>query len=103
MTRRAQILSLLLFAFCLWWVARAEIAGRVYLICWTLMMPAVACLTPAAPTHPSSRLPPPWRASSATFALSLPHFAADNTPGVKGSCQTFFAPDASTHYVVHIA
>jgi hypothetical protein len=45
MTRRAQILSLLLLAFCLWWVARAEIAGRVYLICWTLMMPAVACLT----------------------------------------------------------
>src|SRR5688572_7818610 len=45
MTRRGQILALLLLAFCLWWVARAEIAGRVYLICWTLMMPAVACLT----------------------------------------------------------
>lgn len=45
MTRRAHLLALLLLAFCLWWVARAEIAGRVYLICWTLMMPAVACLT----------------------------------------------------------
>src|SRR5262249_35133752 len=38
-------LALLLLTVCLWWVARAEIVGRVYLICWTLMMPAVACLT----------------------------------------------------------
>jgi len=45
MTRRAYLLALAMLAFCLWWVARAEIAGRVYLICWTLMMPAVACLT----------------------------------------------------------
>lgn len=44
MTRRALILGILLEVLLFVWVARAEISGNVYLIGWTLLMPAVALL-----------------------------------------------------------
>lgn len=45
MTRRALVLGIALEILLFIWVARAEISGSVYLISWTLLMPAVALLT----------------------------------------------------------
>lgn len=44
MTRRALVLGILFEILLFAWVARAEISGNVFLISWTLLMPAVALL-----------------------------------------------------------
>ena len=44
MTRRALLLGLVCEVLLFAWVARAEVSGSVYLISWTLLMPAVALL-----------------------------------------------------------
>jgi len=42
---RAVILGIIAEAGLFWWVASSEISGNVYLICYSLLMPAVALLT----------------------------------------------------------